>query len=199
MQETKANRVVAAFDFDNTLSTKDILVPFLCYCFGKARVAWGLFCLAPHLALFPLGLCSRQQAKERLLTHFLAGIPVSFLEEKAVAFTQEKLPSLIRQNTVDMLHRHQAEKNLCVLLSANIEPLLLPWASQENFAYVLASRLEVVNGILTGRLVGKNCWGEEKARRLVEALGPKNYTLFAYGDSRGDRELLAMADYKLWI
>ena len=50
--------------------------------------------------------------------------------------------------------------------------------------------------ILTGKLRGLNCWGPEKVRRLNEKMGPRDqYTLYAYGDSQGDRELLAFADF----
>jgi phosphoserine phosphatase len=44
-----------------------------------------------------------------------------------------------------------------------------------------------------------NCFGPEKVARLTKLLGPKNqYTLYAYGDSRGDRELLELADFKYY-
>jgi phosphatidylglycerophosphatase C len=58
------------------------------------------------------------------------------------------------------------------------------------------SRLEITpTGHATGRLAGLNCWGPEKVRRLIEYAGPKeNYLLYAYGDSRGDREMLNLAD-----
>ena len=44
--------------------------------------------------------------------------------------------------------------------------------------------------------MGKNCWGTEKVRRLQELVGSKEgYVLYAYGDTRGDRELLEYADH----
>ncbi|MCW8829046.1 MAG: HAD-IB family hydrolase, partial [Gammaproteobacteria bacterium] len=43
---------------------------------------------------------------------------------------------------------------------------------------------------------GENCYGAEKIRRLQSLLGERaGYDLYAYGDSRGDRELLALADH----
>jgi phosphatidylglycerophosphatase C len=74
---------------------------------------------------------------------------------------------------------------------------LKPWAESVGFAAVLGSRLErTAAGLVTGRLVGKNCYGEEKPRRLAELLGDRRcYCLYAYGDSRGDRALLNCADY----
>lgn len=50
-------------------------------------------------------------------------------------------------------------------------------------------------GRLTGRFKTKNCYGAEKVMRLL-AWEPnrKEYRLKAYGDSRGDREMLQFAD-----
>jgi phosphoserine phosphatase len=44
--------------------------------------------------------------------------------------------------------------------------------------------------------ISKNCYGQEKVNRLLEVEPDrKNYYLYAYGDSRGDREMLAFADF----
>jgi phosphatidylglycerophosphatase C len=48
---------------------------------------------------------------------------------------------------------------------------------------------------LTGRLDGLNVRASQKALRLAEILGPGPVELWAYGDSAGDREMLAMADH----
>jgi phosphatidylglycerophosphatase C len=54
----------------------------------------------------------------------------------------------------------------------------------------------------TGSLVGANCRGPEKERRLREWLdgeGFGSYVLYAYGDSAGDDQMLAMADHPFRI
>jgi phosphatidylglycerophosphatase C len=67
---------------------------------------------------------------------------------------------------------------------------------------VVATRLEVgEDGRLTGRYDGRNCRGEQKAERLrawvgehVRPGGDGEPYLWAYGNSAGDRRLLAEAD-----
>ena len=60
---------------------------------------------------------------------------------------------------------------------------------------IVGTRIEVENGMVTGRFLTPNCYGEEKVRRLLEVLPDRRlYHLTAYGDSRGDRALLAYAD-----
>jgi phosphatidylglycerophosphatase C len=46
---------------------------------------------------------------------------------------------------------------------------------------------------LTGDLDGANCRGPEKVRRLHQVFGPDMQLAEAYGDTRGDREMLAAA------
>ncbi len=93
------------------------------------------------------------------------------------------------------LHWHQRQGHRCVLVSASMDIYLKPWAAAAGFDDVVCSTLEFHDGRVTGRLAGGNCYGDEKARRLAQLLGEQDYTLYAYGDSRGDKELLAMADY----
>jgi phosphatidylglycerophosphatase C len=71
---------------------------------------------------------------------------------------------------------------------------------------VLATRLAADGETFTGALVGENCRGPEKLRRLDEWLaarvgvegGRNGVELWAYGDSAGDRELLEVADHPVW-
>ena len=72
----------------------------------------------------------------------------------------------------------------------------MPWAVENGFQEVCGSKLEIIKERLTGRLVGKNCWGPEKVARLEACVGAlSSVCLYAYGDTRGDRELLAAATY----
>ena len=61
---------------------------------------------------------------------------------------------------------------------------------------VLGTKVEVdAAGCLTGRFATPNCYGPEKVRR-IEAVWPhrEQYDVSAFGDSRGDKEMLAYAD-----
>jgi phosphatidylglycerophosphatase C len=47
---------------------------------------------------------------------------------------------------------------------------------------------------VTGGFVGRNCRGPEKVVRLKAAFGPDFELKAAYGDTGGDREMLAAAE-----
>jgi HAD superfamily hydrolase (TIGR01490 family) len=95
------------------------------------------------------------------------------------------------------LRWHASEGHEIVIVSASLDVYLAEVARQLDVTAVLCTTLEVdrETGVVTGRLVGGNCRGPEKATRLRGhlALGGAPAQLWAYGDSSGDRELLAMA------
>jgi HAD superfamily phosphoserine phosphatase-like hydrolase len=83
-------------------------------------------------------------------------------------------------------------------VSASADLWLKDWCTQEGIADLLATQLEVVNGVLTGNLASANCRGPEKVRRIQELLDIRDYErIFAYGDSSGDQEMLALA-HEAW-
>jgi phosphatidylglycerophosphatase C len=90
---------------------------------------------------------------------------------------------------------HRSEGHELVLVSASPELYVAPIGRRLGFDDVLATRLEVdADGRLTGRLVGANCRGPEKVARLRQWRGDALVIAYAYGDSAGDREMLALAE-----
>ncbi|MBM6993043.1 MAG: haloacid dehalogenase-like hydrolase [Prevotella sp.] len=61
---------------------------------------------------------------------------------------------------------------------------------------ILGTQIETHDGLLTGRFLTPNCYGPEKVRRIEEVLTqPRDtYHIIAFGDSRGDKQLLAYAN-----
>lgn len=192
--------IVAAFDFDGTITDRDTLLPFLVSEFGWPRVAAGLLKNISSLFGFVIGLTTRQDVKEALLATFFHHMPIEEFARKAHRYSREVLPQYVKQASLDRLQWHLDQGHHCVLISASIDTYLEPWAKKQGFHDLICSRLEVTEaGLVSGKLKGKNCWGAEKVRRLEEHLGPKEaYILYAYGDSDGDKPLLSIADYPFY-
>jgi phosphatidylglycerophosphatase C len=192
--------IVAAFDFDGTITTHDSLLPFLRTVVGMQRFCLNLGKLIPIYLAYQLGVKSNHQAKQQLLHLFLQQQSYEQLLALGETFAQQYIPQIIRPESLPRLRWHQAQNHRCILVSAGLGIYLQPWAKSVGFDNLICTQIVVdANGFTNGDIDGVNCFGPEKVKRLTHMLGPKNqYTLYAYGDSRGDRELLELADFKYY-
>jgi phosphatidylglycerophosphatase C len=170
---------------------------------ATGRAATGRAILALSLPLL-VGLTAdrrRDAGKERFLARLLAGRELASLQPVAEAFADQVVASGLRPDTRRRLEWHREQGHEVVIISASPELYVAPLGRRLGADAVLATRLEVdADGRLTGRFGGGgNCRGIQKVLRLREHLGEDPVTVFAYGDSRGDRELLAMAHTGVWI
>lgn len=188
--------VVAAFDFDGTLTRRDTLLPFLRYLLGDIRLAGHALMLAPVLTGYGLGMIGNGRAKEQVFVRCFGGMREADLKQQGSRFAQEIVPTLLRDSLMQRFQWHQQQGHRCVVISASMALYVEPWAKQAGFSEVIATQLHSEAGILSGKMQGANCYGAEKVTRLAQLLGDRaEYELYAYGDSRGDRELLAYADH----
>jgi HAD superfamily hydrolase (TIGR01490 family) len=182
---------VFAFDFDGTLTTRDTLIAFIRYACGTPRFLLGFLLHAPLLVLMKLRLYSNGKAKQRLFAWFFRGMPIETFDALCQSFALSHR-HLLRPETVRLLQQALSEGSEVLIVSASIDNWVQPFFPTVT---VLGTQIEVIDGRLTGRFLTPNCYGQEKVCRIL-ALHPDRsaYRLTAYGDSRGDRELLAFAD-----
>jgi HAD superfamily hydrolase (TIGR01490 family) len=187
---------VAAFDFDGTITYCDTLIPFLAFVVGKVGFVCRLLLLTPRYLAFKCGRLSNHDAKEAFLRVFLKGSAYGSLQSAGDSFAMSVLPRLVRRQMLGRIAWHKSQGHVCILVSASLDVYLEAWGRRNGFDAVISSQLEIdPQGIVTGRLAGPNCYGSEKARRLNTWLRDKSLArLYAYGDSRGDFEMLGLAD-----
>lgn len=192
--------IVAAFDFDGTISTTDSLRVFVRSTVGTARFVAGAVLASPWLIGAALGVVERGTAKAAFLRASLGARTRGQLEDDADRFVTQRLPELIRPEMIARLRQHRAMGHRLVLVSASPGLYLRRWAATVGFDAVLSTELAFDGqGRFAGRFAEPNCWGPEKVRRLEAwwvASPPR--VLFVYGDSRGDKEMAERAD-RVWI
>jgi phosphatidylglycerophosphatase C len=196
--------VVAAFDVDRTVTTRDCVVPFLRRVAGTVPFA-ARMTLASARILPAVARGDRDRAKHDATRIVFSGRRAHDVDATGEAFAALVVRSWLRPDTVARLRWHQASGHEVVLVSASFTTYLLPLGRHLGVDAVLATELAVDEaGLLTGRLVGANCRGVEKVERVHAWLrerhgGRANVELWAYGDSPGDRQLLADADHAVWV
>ena len=194
------SNTVAAFDFDGTITTKDTLPQFIKHCFGNSRFFFGMFMLSPILLLFKLKVIRNDLAKQILFSYYFKGMKKQKFLLHCDSF-KDKIDGILSPNALEKIDFHYSENHYLVIVSASIEDWIKPWVQKNNkFDYVIGTKIAFdSNNKITGRFLSKNCYGKQKAVRLKEHITDiAHKTLFAYGDSTGDKELLSMADFSFY-
>ena len=189
-------RKIYAFDFDGTLTTKDTLLEFIRFAKGSGQMFRGFLHFSPLLILMKLHLFPNWKAKQKIFSYFFKGMKIDDFNALCTRFA-ERNKHLLRPAGIEKVKQAIAEEHTTILIiSASIDNWVRPFFDEiDKKIQVLGTQIETKEGRLTGQFTTKNCYGEEKVNRLT-ALYPHReaYYLIAFGDSRGDKELLAFAD-----
>ena len=184
---------IAFFDFDGTITKKDSLLEVIRFQKGTLAFCKGFFINAPYLIALKLKLINNQAAKEKILRYFFCGMPLSSFQSACNSFITDKFDSLIRPGALTAIKNLQADGFEVVIVTASAENWIKKWSDKLNVG-LIGSVLEIENGLITGNLFGKNCYGEEKAVRIRARYDLSGFDeIFCYGDSGGDKQMLALA------
>jgi len=191
---------IYVFDFDGTITTRDTFALFLRYYAGTARWSFKIAQLLPTFAAYKLGRIDRHAVKRAVINRFFAGELFSDVETRAQKFAAEVIPGLIRPlakaRLEELLNSPKCGPDSLYICSASIGPYLRYWASscgihEQN---VMSTELAVAGERIAEGLSGYNVWGSNKVRRIFDQFAPQSVKIIeAYGDTRGDREMLHAA------
>ena len=185
---------VVAFDFDGTLTIRDSFTAFLKWRAGPVRWALGCLRLAPAALAYAFHR-DRGRIKADAVREFLKGATRQRLEADASAFAQQHSRSLLRPDALATWKRWRNEPVQLVIVTASPEFVVAPFARGLGADALIATEFAFDDGDrITGDYVSPNCRGPEKVVRLKAAFGPDFELKAAYGDTTGDREMIAMAE-----
>ncbi len=177
------------FDFDGTLTKKDSLIAFILFVKGWGTLLLTFLRYSPFLLLMRMGLYDNGKTKEKVFLKCFRGMSLTVFNDYCQRFARECRP-LLREKAAVYINK-VGEEN-CVIVSASVENWVQPFFPEVR---VLGTEIEVKDGRLTGRFTTPNCYGMEKVHRLQQAFPNRtDYYLIAFGDSRGDQQLLDYAD-----
>ena len=186
------------FDFDGTLTTSDTLLEFIKYAKGTSRFLMVFLKYSPLLVLMKLHLYPNWKAKQQIFAHLFAGMRIEKFDALCRGFAEES-QHLLRPKGIILMHEALVAGAQVFIVSASIDNWVRPFFDIRNLkgVQVLGTQIEVEDGKLTGRFKSNNCYGKEKVHRIAEVLKSferSEYEIEAFGDSRGDKEMLAFAD-----
>jgi HAD superfamily hydrolase (TIGR01490 family) len=184
---------LALFDFDGTLTDRELFPDFMHFAVTPRRLAIGRVVLAPVVVGYKLGLVSGVATRACIVDFAFRGRSEDELRDAGERFAREIVPAALRPEAMARLRWHREQGDTVVVVSGAFDLYLSHWCAQHGLD-LLCSSLESRDGVMTGRYAGAQCAGAEKARRVRERYDLSRFgTVYAYGDTREDRELLALA------
>ena len=150
--------------------------------------------LTPHFLFYLFRIIDRNQIKAKVVMQFFKDAPKSKLNHDANKFAKEVIPKYIRKDAQKYLDNLKGGDEKIILCSASLSIYLKAWAASQGIIYVFGTELEQNDKNYTGKIEGENVWGQGKVNRINSELLKYEFIITeAYGDSRGDYEMLALA------
>ncbi len=192
-------RVVAVFDFDGTITQVDTFRDIFLWRFGLFRLTIGMLITLPLIILYAFGVLVNDIPKTALFRRFFRGWAVAEYQSICSYYAVSRLPGLVRPGALERIKWHKDQGHLLVICSASLADWIEPWAASVGFDHVIATRAHISNGILTGKFEGPCAYGARKVVGLMQlGIDESNCEIYAYGDSKGDRELLSIAQHSVF-
>jgi HAD superfamily hydrolase (TIGR01490 family) len=188
--------VAAVFDVDRTLvpvtTTERIFIRYLLRHGNlrmKALLATALLVLKSLPSrVSPFEAIRRERA-------YLAGQRYDKMRKMAHDCFETGIKPRISRAGLEAIKEHKAKGEMVVLLSGSLDFLLEPFKEYVGADHLIAAKMEVVQGRLTGRIVGDWPYGSYKAvliRHFAEAHGLDFTRSYAYADHHSDHEVLRL-------
>lgn len=190
---------VIAYDFDGTITKKDTFLDFSMYSKGKFFTILSLCLYSPLIILAKLRLYSNGDVKQKVFSFLYKGMSIASFNQKCVEYANYVSDEIIKEDALRSIRVYLPQDKV-VIITASILNWVKPIAEKIGINEIIATEIECDDlGIITGKFKTPNCYGKEKVKRLLESYpNRKAFSLVAFGDSRGDSDLLEFADEKYY-
>jgi HAD superfamily hydrolase (TIGR01490 family) len=201
---TEDNNALAVFDFDGTLSKGHLWIGIARHNREKRvnRLAIYIYLMSHMPAWWAsrLGLYN----KEKNMEQWGEDMPILFkgltIEDAQKAFSwiiDDYFMPLMRLDMVEILKEHQKQGRKVMLLSGMFMEFLELIGRRLGVNYIIGTRLEIEDGIYSGRIIKPLCFGKNKIQYLQEFIAQKKLKVdlgrsYAYADGIYDAPVLKM-------
>jgi HAD superfamily hydrolase (TIGR01490 family) len=200
--ENQPRSYVAFFDLDRTIIKAVSGRALARRAFKKGLMNISDMVIALYLGLVHrIGLADPVKIMQKMLV-WVKGLPEQELKDLCSEVLSEDLLPSVHQEVLDELKMHKARNATIIILSSSLEQICRGVADHLKIDEIICSRLEVINGLLTGVPVGNLCYGEEKFTRLNEYCEKNNNKTedsWYYGDSISDLPALEAVGHPVCV
>lgn len=186
---------LAIFDIDYTITKKETLMEFYKYSLEEDIKNIRFLPRALYSGLmYGVGIYDERRVKECFLK-FIDNIEEEKLQELVKRFYKNRLSKILYKDAVDMMYKLKKEGYDIYLISASPEFYINEFYNIDVVDKVIGTRFEFKEGKFIRKMLGNNCKGEEKVKRLKEVLSKENIKVdfknsYMFSDSLSDKPLL---------
>jgi HAD superfamily phosphoserine phosphatase-like hydrolase len=153
--------------------------------------------LVYHLIRFWLGFIDNSQLKQIFLNTIISRCNKNSLVKWRKDYVQEIMEKNISNDA--LLHLLQATNTgKTILVSASIDEYVIPLSKMLNIDEVICTTMKrTEKDELSGEMLSKNCYGEEKLNRVLDWINAAKFTgtISSYSDHHSDIPLLVFSDH----
>ena len=186
---------LALFDVDFTITSKETLMEFYKYNIKlkKKNIIYLPRAIFSGL-MFILKIYDERQTKECFLK-FIKGMEEKELKDIVTGFYKDRLKKIFYSDGLKMIEKLKNEGYYTILISASPEFYLNELYDLGYIDKIIGTRYIFEDGKFACKMLGNNCKGKEKVKRLNEFLKEKNMEVdfknsYMFSDSLSDKPLL---------
>lgn len=190
----KENKTIAFFDFDGTITNRDIFWDYLFYRLKNGLSPLKILYSFPFFTLYAIKVLNNEKAKQLIFSKIFKGENTDFFKGSVQRYYETDFKKRLKKDALTRIGWHKNCMHKVYIVSANFD-LIVQQFAKEHAMELISTVLDIENNIITGKFATPNCYGKEKVNRIKNAVSNlDSFTkIYAYGDSKGDREMLALA------
>lgn len=191
---------LALFDFDGTITTKEMFTDFIHFSISKRRAFCTRILLFPWILLYKLGWYPAYKLRALVAFFAFRGKDYQQINTLGANYSQSVIPRYVRDHAIAKIRWHQDNGDEVVVVSASLDMYLRHWCYEHKLT-LICSELEVKRDKLSGHFVAGDCSSAAKAQKILAQFTLSDFDkVYAYGDTEEDLAMLALADeqYMNW-
>ena len=185
---------LAIFDVDYTLTKRETLFEFYVFLLKKdPKIIKHLPIALGSAFFYVFKIFDAKKAKEYFIS-FIDGIEEVKMKSIVKDFYEERLSKIIYKDAFDKMKELKNQGCKVYLISASAEFYLNELYSIKEVDQIIGTKFTCTNGMYNRSIVGNNCKGEEKVKRLFEHIQKEKMKVdfknsYMFSDSLSDLPL----------
>lgn len=194
--------IIAYFDMDRTILRDSSGMLYMRYLWRRGQTNWRSMLLSSwYAALYKVGILNYPVVAAKLAAS-VCNSSEEDTRELCQRFFDEMMVEDIAAKAVQRMSEHRAQGHLVTVISASTPYVVGPLASHLGIEEYLCTRLEVVDGHFTGKIIEPGCYGPGKvhwAREYAQRHDSDLAQAYFYSDSCTDLALLELVGHPVAV